>query len=185
MASTNSYTSAVTETFSRIFGIKNQFKIAFKRIMGYSDKECQTYLDAIKDDVIKYITFWAYSYDSLDNREKWCELTLFVDWEAHNKFLLEGKNEIVMKKSFNGSLPEIGVAIGMIEDAIEEFSITPTFSVGFVDNISSTDYKYYMSKLGLVESKKVEWKAGVKTVFNQTARELPELRAEVNVADLF
>ena len=63
--------------------------------------------------------------------------------------------------------------------------ITPTFSVGFVDNISSTDYKYYMSKLGLVESKKVEWKAGVKTVFNQTARELPELRAEVNVADLF
>ena len=32
------------------------------------------------------------------------------------------------------------------EDAIKEFSLTPTFSVGFIKNISKEDYNFYMRK---------------------------------------
>lgn len=185
MATTSSNAAAKTEAFNRIFGIRNQFKLAFIRIMGYSHDRYQSYLDAIKDDVIEYISFWAYSYDSSGDKEKWCELTLYVDWTSHKRFLLEGKNEIILKKSRDGSLPEPEVAIGMIEDAITEFKITPTFSVGFVEKISSSDYNYYMNKLGLIEGKPVKWKAGAKTVYKQSPKELPELSVEVKVADIF
>ncbi len=183
MASTN--TSAKTEAFSRIFGVKNQFKIAFKRIMGYTDNQCQPFLDAIKNETINHITFWTYSFDEYGNKEKWCELVIYVDWNIHNSYLLEGKNEILLKKSWNGAIPEIDIAIGMIQDAIVEFELLPTFSVGFVDNISDNNYKYYMNKLGLVKGTTVKWKSGMKTVYKKTPKELPEMYAEVKVADCF
>lgn len=181
MAATN--TNTQTETFSRIFGIKNQFKIAFKRMMGYTDVQCQPFLDAIKEKVIDYITFWTYSYDSFGNKEKWCELILYVDWALHKQFLLEGKNEILLKKSWNESVPEVDVAIGMIEDAISEFNLIPTFSVGFYRNISDYDYNYYMKKLNLVSGTTVKWKSGMKSVYKKVPKELPEMCAEVKIAD--
>jgi hypothetical protein len=183
MASTN--TRAQTETFSRIFGIKNQFKIAFERLMEYSGKQCKPYLDAIQKKVVNEITFWAYTYDEHGEREKWCELVLYVDWDEHEHFLVESKNEIFLKKSWNGTVPEVDVAIGMIEDAIKEFDLIPTFSVGFIKNISKDDYDFYMKKLGLVEGKKVKWKTGSKSVYKKSPKELSELYAEVRVANEF
>ena len=183
MASTN--TNTQTETFTRIFGIKNQFKIAFERLMGYSSKQCTPFLDAIQNKVINEITFWAYTYDEYGEREKWCELVLYVDWDEHEHFLIESKNEIFLKKSWNGVVPEVDVAIGMLEDAIAEFNLKPTFSVGFIKNISTEDYNFYMKKLGLVNGKKVKWKTGSKSVYKKSPKELSELSAEVRVAKEF
>lgn len=183
MASTN--TRAQTETFSRIFGIKNQFKIAFQRLMSYSSTECTPYLDAIQEKVINSIAFWAYTYDKEGEREKCCELILYVDWDTHEHFLIKGQNEILLQRTWNGAVPEIDTAIGILEDAIKEFDLIPTFSIAFTTNISKESYDFYMKKLGLVPGKQAKWKTGANTVFKKSPRELPELSAELRVADEF
>ena len=182
MASTHTNTSTKTETFTRILGIQSQFKIAFKRIMDYTDEKCQPYLDAIKAKKINFISFWAYKFDDFGEKEKWCELTLYVDWEKHERFTLEGNNEISLKRVWNGIIPDISVAVEMIEECISEFELIPTFSINFVKNISEDEYKHYMKILGLVSCKKVQWKNNKnKAIYASTPKELPELSAEVYV----
>lgn len=181
MAYTNSATK--TESFTRIFGIKNQFKIAFKRLMNYSDKQCKKYLDAIDNHAINDITFWTYTYNEQGEREKWCQLTIYVDWDAHQHFILKGEEQITLHKLWNGTTPEIDVAIEMIEEAILKFDLTPTFSVGFIEDINKSDYDHYMSHLGLVRGTEVKWKGGMKTVYKKSPKELSEITAEVAVSE--
>ena len=178
-----SSTSTKTETFTRIFGIRNQFKIAFERLMSYSSKQCEPYLEAIKSNAINSISYWAYAFDETGEREKWCELVLFVDWDKYDHFLLESKNEVILNKNWDGIVPEVDVDIDMIENAVKEFNLNITFSVRFVDNISSKDYTYYMKHLGLMEGKKVKWRSGARSVFKASPKELSELSAEVFAAE--
>ncbi len=181
MAQTNSTTK--TESFTRIFGIKNQFKIAFKRLMNYSNDQCKKFLEAIDDQVINHITFWTYTYNEQGEKEKWCQLTIYVDWDAHQHFILQGEEQVILHKSWNGTTPEIDIAIEMIEEAILKFDLTPTFSVGFIEGISKSDYDYYMRYLGLVRGTEVKLKGDMKTVYKKSPKELSEITAEVAVAE--
>ena len=184
MARTNATSS--TSTFVRMLTIKNQYKIAFKRLMGYSDQQCQPFLEAIHEKKIDYISFWSSKYNSKGVEEKWCELTIYVDWEKHRSYLLSGKDKVTLKKVWDGVLPEVGSAIDIVEEMNEEYGLHPTFSVGF-NHLDSEEYNKYMRKLGLVKSRSVKWKDNVgstlKTIINERPKELDELRVEIRVSD--
>lgn len=188
MARTGVSASASTATFVRMLTIKNQFKIAFQRIMDYSEESYTPYLSAISEKKIDSIAFWAYRKDSHGEREKWCQLTIYVDWDKHENFLLSGEKTVVLKKNWNGIIPEMGAAIDILVELIDEYKLTPTFSVGFVPEISTNDYDLYMKKLGLVSGKPVKWKDDVDvsdmvSVLDVTLSELQEVRAELLISE--
>lgn len=188
MAITGTTTSANTSTFVRMLAIKNQFKIAFQRIMDYSQKNYAPFLDAISDKKIEFISFWSYKVNNTGEKEKWCQLTMFVDWKKHQSFLLDGRNSVVLKKSWDGILPEVGAAIDMFAEITAEYSLIPTFSVQFVSDISTSDYSYYMNKLNLVPGTTVKWKSGLDTsnmtsLLKKYPEELQELSIEVLVSN--
>lgn len=184
-------TQTITETFARNVCIQNQFKIAFKRIMGYSSSEYKKYLDAISLHKIDSIIFWAYKDNSYGKQEKWIELILNVDWKEYNNYLIRGEKTVELKSKWNGVLPEIEVAIDDIESFIEENQLTAIFSVGFSPDLSTDEYNGYMESLGLVPGKAVPWKEDVVEIrskenmvslYKKSAREIPELTAELRVA---
>lgn len=185
MAITQTTTRAITQTVTRNICIQNQFKTAFRRLMGYSSEKYQRYMDAIAEHKIDHIDFWAYSYDSSGNREKWIQLTLSVDWKKHNNYLIKGEEIIELKKDWNGIVPEIDIAIEEVETFVDANHLTPTFSVGFVPDISNAEHNMYMKKLGLVSGKFVPWKDGSQLVslYKKCPREVPELTAELKVAN--
>ena len=187
-------TQTVTETFARNVCIRNQFKIAFKRIMGYSSNEYKKYLEAISLHKIDSIIFWAYGYNSYGKKEKWIELILNVNWKEHNDYLIRGEKTVELKRKWNGVLPEMEVAIDDIESFIEENQLVPTFSVKFVPDLSRNEYNGYMESLGLVHGKAVPWKEDMVetrpkedmvSLYKKSAREVPELTAELRVASKF
>ena len=154
--------------------------------MGYSDQQCQPFLDAINDKKIEYISFWSSKYNIKGEEEKWCELTMYVDWEKHKSYLLSGKKEITLKKVWDGVLPEVGSAIDIVEEMNKEFELYPSFSVGF-NHLDSVEYNNYMRKLGLVKGRYVKWKDNIdktlSTIINESPKELDELRVEIRVSD--
>ncbi|OUO75176.1 hypothetical protein B5F53_18475 [Blautia sp. An249] len=187
-------TQTITETFARNVCIQNQFKIAFKRIMGYSSNEYKKFLDAISLHKIDSITFWAYKKNSYGKKEKWIELILNVDWKEHNNYLIRGGKTVELKRKWNGVLPEIEVAIDDIESFIEENQLIPSLSVGFASDLSTDEYNGYMKSLGLVHGKVFPWKEDVVEIrskenmvslYKKSAREIPELTAELRVASKF
>lgn len=184
-------THTVTETFARNVCIRNQFKIAFKRIMGYSSDEYNKYIEAISLHKIASIIFWAYSYNGYGEKEKWIELILNVNWKEHNDYLIKGEETVELKRKWNGVLPEIEVAIDDIQSFIEQNQLESTFSVEFVPDISRNEYDGYMESLGLVKGKAVPWKEDMVDIrskedmvsfYKKSAREVPELTAELRVA---
>ena len=191
MASTNASTSA--SALPRILALKNQFKIAFKRIYDYSDEKIKPYLVLIEKQKIDYITFWAYSIDSNGEEEKWCELALYVDWEKHRSYLLAGEKEVIFKPSWNGTAPEVDSAIDTYLDYVDYCStnyqsLTSTFSVGFAEDVSGAEHDSYMKLLGLVKGKSVKWKKGIntaqyKTIVDSRPREIKELTVKVTIKE--
>lgn len=184
-------THTVTETFARNVCIRNQFKIAFKRIMGYSSDEYEKYLEAISLHKIVSIIFWAYSYNEYGKKVKWIELILNVNWKEHNDYLIRGEKTVELKRKWNGVLPEIEVAIDDIESFIEQNQLVSTFSVNFLPDLSRNEYDGYMESLGLVHEKAVPWKEDIVdirsnedmvSIYKKSAREVPELTAELRVA---
>lgn len=188
------FTETVTETFARNVCIRNQFKIAFKRIMGYSSDEYKKYLEAISLHKIDSIIFFAYGYNSYGKKEKWIELILNVNWKEHNNYLIRGEKTVELKRKWNGVLPEIEVAIDDIESFIEENQLVPTFYVEFVSDLSRNEYDSYMESLGLVSVKAIPWKEDMVecspkedmvSLYKKSAREVPELTAELRIASKF
>lgn len=156
MAKTN--TTTATESLTRILSLHNQFRIAFMNIMEYSAEECTPFLNAIDDHAIHSIRFWAYSYNDDGTKEKWGEITLRVDWDKHN-FLMSTENQtVVLKKKWGGGLPETRAAVESLNELIRTYKLKVNFSVGFVDNISTDRYNYYMKYLGLVKGTPIKWK---------------------------
>ena len=185
---TNSKTSAKTSTFQRIVAVKYQFRTAFIRIMSYQEKQYSPYLEAIDEKKISSISFWAYKYNEQNEREKWCQLTMFVDWNKHNSFLLDGRDSVVLKKEWNGVIPEVDSIISAFEEIITTYALTPTFSVQFDNNLNSDEYDCYMKKLGLVKGTSVSWKTDIdyselSTIIKTTLTELQEMSLELQVCD--
>lgn len=182
----NTYTTPTTnvKTYARIIAIRNQFAYAFKMIYDYSPKEYGPYLDVIEDKKINYITFWGCKFNELKNKnEKWCELTIYVDWEKHNSFMLSGETTIALSIKRKGIIPETECAVDLMVQVIKEYELTPRFSVGFTDNITTNEHDRLMKVLGLVKGSRVEWH-GTKELIRQ--REIPslnEMRTEFYVAN--
>ena len=156
--------------------------------------EYKKYLEAISLHKIDSIIFFAYGYNSYGKKEKWIELILNVNWKEHNNYLIRGEKTVELKRKWNGVLPEIEVAIDDIESFIEENQLVPTFYVEFVPDLSRNEYDSYMESLGLVSVKAIPWKEDMVecspkedmvSLYKKSAREVPELTAELRIASKF
>lgn len=151
---TRSKTKTVTRT--RIATIKDQFRLAFMRLMEYSKEQYSVYLEAIEEKAIKSISFYAYSYENAE-RIKWAQLKFVVDWEKHQELIESGKELITYKESFEGYMPETTIGVEDFEQYIEENGLYASFSVEF-SPVGYQKYDYYMDKLGLVSGKRIAWR---------------------------
>lgn len=177
-------TTTRTNTYTREVCLKNQFDIAFQRLTDCSENKRKLYLQTIEDKKIEYISFWAYDYNN-GEREKWIELTLFVDWGKHDNYILSGNDKIKLKSSWNGILPEIGATINIVQETIDEYQLETSFSVGFSKSVIGNEYEYLMNKLGLVHGKSIRWKGNrkeSKLVYKGNPNELGELNATIHAS---
>lgn len=180
----NTYTTTSVKTYARIIAIRNQFAYAFKMIYNYSPEECVPYLDVIEEKKISYITFWGEKYNEFKNKnEKWCELTIYVDWEKHNSFMLSGETTIALSIKRKGIIPETESAVDLMVQVIKEYGLTPRFSVGFADNITTNEYDRLMRVLRLVKGSKVEWHGTKELIREREIPSLNEMRTEFYVAN--
>lgn len=181
MAST--YTS--TNTYTRKNCIKNQFKIAFIRLMGYSREDYKDFIDAIEQKKIEYIKFYCYKYDEHNKEEKWLELVMFVEWDKYDRYILKGEDTVKLNLKWGETLPEVTVAIEAFEDFVKEYSLKVNFSLKFTDSVSEDERVKLRKLLGLVCGEETPWKknAPISTIYSKSARELQELHIYIKSID--
>lgn len=105
-----------------------------------------------------------------------------MNWKEHNDYLVRGEKAVELKRKWNGVLPEIEVAIDDIESFIDGNQLVPTFYVNFVPGLSKEEFDGYMESLGLGYGEAVPWKEDMVSFYKRSAREVPELTAELRVA---
>ena len=177
MAST--YTT--TNTFTRKNCIKNQFKTAFLRLMDYSSKDYKDYIEAIECKKIDHINFYGYKYNKYNKKEKWIELTLFVEWDKYDEYIVKGEKSVQLKSKWGEVLPEVTVAIETIEEFVKEYNLKVNFSVGFVSNMTKQEKEQMMETLGLVYGEHIPWKnnSEICTIYSKRPREISELHTYI------
>ena len=177
----------ITNTFTRKNCIKNQFKTAFLRLMNYSSKEYKDYLDAIERQKIDHISFYGYKRNKYNKKEKWIELTLFVEWDKYNEYIIKGEKSVQFKSKWGEVLPEVTVAIETIEDFVEEYNLNVNFSVGFVSNMTKQEEDELMKSLDLIYGEYIPWKNNSETctIYSKRPREISELHTFIKAISNF
>lgn len=180
MATTNTTTG--TATFARLVLIRNQFRTAFQRILGYSDKEAAPYLDWISKKKIVKISFRGYTLTKSNEKEIWCELVMHVDWEKHNAYMIKGVSQIEIKKSFNGMIPEIDGAIRWMEEMVQIYNLKTMFTI-YYGNVPPEEKKAFSKAQKLGPISETKWRSNPITIATSYGKELPELTAAMKVCE--
>lgn len=180
MAST--HTNTKTVTYARLPAICNQFRTAFYRIMNYSEDDAAPYLKWLSQKKIVSIAFWGYQYNQLNQKEKWCELTLHVDWVKHNEFVLKGSDHIQLKENYKGMIPEINAAIYWMQQMVECYNLYTSFTLTY-GNITSEEHDEFAREQDLVPSKKIEWHSTPISQGIVSGPELSELTADMKFCE--
>lgn len=80
------HTKTVTVTYPRMTLILGSIRFAYKSIMMYSDEKCKKWIDALKNEELESVTFYAViTRDGV--KKKLIELKIGIDWDKHRELV--------------------------------------------------------------------------------------------------
>lgn len=128
-------TKTRTITHPRMTLILGSIRLAYKRIMLYSDDECKKWIDAFKNEELESVTFFAVTKQD-GVAKKLIELRIGIDWENHKELVKLNPDVILM------AIPEHeeGVTVAINEAVNTYLELFKEACANFSDCISEDWY---------------------------------------------
>lgn len=146
MATTHTKTRTVT--YPRMTLILGSIRLAYKRIMLYSDEQCDKWLNAFKEEELESVTFFAITnQDGTD--KKLIEFRIGIDWDKHRELVKLNPDVTLM------AIPEHekGIPVTINEAVSTYLELFEQARIRFLD-CKSEDWYRCSSK---VRADKQEW----------------------------